>query len=570
MTLCGRILSGEMHYTRIPRAYWRDRLRMARAMGLNAVSTYVFWNRHEPYPGRYDFDGENDVAAYVKIAQEEDLAVVLRPGPYVCAEWDFGGLPAWLLREREPRIRTASAAFMDPVRRWFQRLGEELASLQHSRGGPIAAVQLENEYGAFGSDREYLRSLRAALIDAGFGESPLFTIDQPADLPAGQLDGVSLAVTFAPGNAQQAFESLKDVRAQAPFLVGEYWAGWFDHWGEARARVELSQQVRDLEWMLSSGASVNVYMFHGGTNFGFWNGANSGRSHPYQPTTTSYDYEAALDEAGRPTQKYVAFREAIARATNRVSPEVPASPPCIEIGEFELTSTAPLDAELVRAASRGNRIASKNPQPMEALGQNLGFILYRTRLDTPADGDLTIEAFRDYALVMLDGAVLGYVDRRAPAPLRVPSARPGATLDILVENCGRINYGPDLPFERKGIEGAVRLDERELQDWEIISLPLDDPDGLDFQEGTPGVPAFYRGTFDVRQPGDTFLDTSDLGKGVLWVNGHNAGRFWNEGPQRRLYVPGVWLRRGRNTAIVFDIYRRIGLPKLRGVSPPAH
>src|SRR5579872_3461847 len=346
MSACGQIVSGELHYPRIPPEYWRDRLRMARAMGLNAISTYVFWNRHEPEPGRFDFTGENDVASFIRLAQEEDLRVVLRPGPYVCAEWDFGGLPAWLLRDGPIPIRSTHEKFMTPVRSWLARLGETLAPLQQARGGPIIAVQLENEYGAFTSDRAYLLALRAALTDAGFGESPLFTIDQPGDLAAGSLDDVPIAVTFAPGNPAHIFERLHALRPDAPLLTGEYWAGWFDHWGEYREPLDRTVQEHDLEWMLARGASVNVYMFHGGTNFGFWNGANSDREHPYQTTTTSYDYEAALDEAGRPTPKYYAFRDVIERATKTAARPVPPSPRTIDVAEFELADAAPFSAVL--------------------------------------------------------------------------------------------------------------------------------------------------------------------------------------------------------------------------------
>jgi beta-galactosidase len=559
-----RVISGELHYPRIPQPYWRDRLRMARAMGLDTISTYVFWNRHEPSPGSYDFSGENDVAAFLRCAQTEGLDVILRPGPYVCAEWDFGGLPAWLLRERVA-IRSAHASYMEPVRSWLRRLGEELAPLQAAFGGPIVAVQLENEYGAFGNDRAYLLALRDALIVAGFDRSPLFTIDQPKDLAGGALDELPIAATFAPGNPAGEFEHVRALRSQAPLLCGEYWAGWFDHWGEAHRRLDDEQQARDLQWMLREGCSVNLYMFHGGTNFGFWNGANSSESHPYEPTTTSYDYDAALDEAGRPTKKYFLFREVIMQEAGIEPPPVPKAPRTIEIPGFALDECC----ELLRA-ELGGGIRSERPQPMELLGQCFGYILYRTTLEDSAEGELEIDALRDYAVVAIDGEVIARLDRRlGESRARIRGAARGACLEILVENGGRINYGADFPFERKGITQAVRLNGRELHDWRIYPLPFEDVAGFSYGTALYAAPALHRGIMHVEIPGDTFIDVSGLGKGALWVNGRNAGRFWNIGPQRALYVPGVWLHGGANEVVALDLFPHEGPPKLRGIFAPA-
>jgi len=557
-----RVISGEMHYARIPREYWRDRLRMARAMGLDTTSTYVFWNKHEPRRGCYDFAGENDVAAYIRIAQEEGLAVILRPGPYVCAEWDFGGLPAWLLKEDVP-VRTIHEKYMRPVREWLRRLGSEVAGLQRAHGGPIVAVQLENEYGAFGNERAYLLALRDALTDAGFGVSPMFTIDQPNDLRAGSLDDLPVAATFAPGNPQREFEHVRALRSQAPLLCGEYWAGWFDHWGEPHHRLDDEQQARDLEWMLHEGCSVNLYMFHGGTNFGFWNGANSSQTHPYEPDTTSYDYDAALDEAGRPTAKYFRFREIVTAQTGIVPPPVPPAPCTIATAQFTLLqSCALLDADL------GDPVESERPLTMEALGQSFGYVLYRTILDEPIDGELFVDAVRDYAVIAIDGTAVARLDRRlGESRIRVKTARAHARLDILVENGGRINYGPDFPYERKGITRGVFLDGRELLGWRMYRLPLDDPRGFRFESARNDAPALLRGVVHVEETGDTFVDVSALGKGALWVNGRNAGRFWNIGPQTALYVPGVWLRSGENDVIALELLPLAlrGTTNLRGI-----
>jgi beta-galactosidase len=549
-----------MHYARIPREYWRARLQMAAALGITAISTYVFWNRHERVPGQFDFTEDNDVAAYVRLAQDEGLDVILRPGPYVCAEWDFGGLPAWLLRDGDVRVRAADARFIDPVRRWFVRLGEELAPLQRKHGGPIIAVQLENEYGAFGNDPEYLRAVRAVIEEAGFADTPVFTIDQPGDLAAGCLPDVPIATTFAPGDPSGDLAALRELRPDAPLLCGEYWAGWFDHWGEPHARLDDAQQIVDLEWMLVQGASVNVYMLQGGTNFGFWNGANSSDDASYQPTTTSYDYCAAIDESGRPAPKYHGFRAAIERVTGRTPPPVPHVAPCIAVPEFALTESAPIGALM------GAPVVDDRPLSMEQLDQSFGFVLYRTVLSSNRSGVMHIENLRDYAVVMLDGAHIANLDRRnGDASARV-DARAGATLDILVENGGRINYGPDFATDRKGIVGRVLLDDREVTGWQMFCMPMDSLERLQFSDARINAPCFYKGTFDVARAADTFLDVRDLGKGVLWLNGHNLGRFWNIGPQRSLYAPAPWLRDGVNEVVVFDLFERKSRPRVRGLT----
>jgi beta-galactosidase len=542
------LLAGEMHYPRIPRAYWEARLKMAYAMGLDAVSTYVFWNLHEPSPGTYDFSGENDVAEFVRAAARAGLSVVLRPGPYVCAEWDLGGLPAWLLAGKPIALRTQDEEYMRPVRRWLKRLGEELAPLQRSRGGPILAVQLENEYGAFGSSQPYLEALRDALDDAGFAASPYYTIDQPGDLARGSLPGIAIAATFAPGDPERDLGMLRALRPDGPLICGEYWAGWFDHWAEPHHRTDRENQVRDLEWMLEHGCSVNFYMFHGGTSFGFWNGANASEAQPYQPDTTSYDYDAALDEAGRPTQKYRAFRDVIARERGVDPRPIPEPPRTIEIPAFDLTTFASLDAMLT------NPVECDAPVPMEALGQSLGYVLYRTTLEDAGENVLEFDWMRDYAIVSLDGEVAGHLDRRlgeTALPLAVP--RPGMRLDILVENGGRINYGPKLLDERKGV-GPVRWGGRELPNWQAFTLPLDDLRPLRFDQPSARAPGFWRGIFEVDERADTFIDVRSLGKGALWINGRNAGRFWSVGPQASLYVPGLWLREGTNEAVVLDLF----------------
>ncbi len=563
-----QIISGEMHYSRIPRAYWHDRLRKARAMGLNTVSTYVFWNYHELTPGHYDFGGQRDIAAYVRAAQEEGLYVILRPGPYVCAEWDLGGYPAWLLADTAIVLRSTDPHFTRPAERWLDRLGKELSPLLATRGGPIIAVQVENEYGSFGDDENYLRWQLAALRHAGLGDALLYTADGDVQLPRGTLPELPAVVNFGPGEADTAFARLHAFRPREPLMSGEYWAGWFDQWGRPHHETDTGQQARELDWMLSRGYSVNMYMFHGGTSFGFMNGANgSPGAHDYRPQTTGYDYDAALDESGRPTPKYYAFRDVIARHVEADSlAAVPESPRPIGISAFALDEVAPLSSSL------GTGVMVERPKSMEQLGQSYGFILYRTRLPagSGATRELRLDEVRDYARVYLDDSLAGTLDRRLgqrDLALRIP--RGGATLDILVENMGRINFTRALRDERKGITHAVMLDGRELTGWTVFTLPMTSFGGVEFHHDSAGAvrgPAFYRGTFTVNHPGDTFLDMRGWGKGTVWINGHHLGRFWNIGPQQTLYVPGPWLVPGNNEVIVFDL----DVPERRSIAGLSH
>jgi beta-galactosidase len=557
-----QIISGEMHYPRIPPEYWSARFDAARAMGLNTISTYVFWNLHEEQPREYDFRDGKDVAAYVRLAAAAGLDVILRPGPYVCAEWEFGGLPAWLLADGGMRVRSTDGRYMSAVRRWLNRLGDELAPLLRTRGGPIVALQLENEYGAFGDDKAYLEALRCALADAGFSGVPYYTIDQPDHAARGSLDTLPIAITFGPGDPAACFAALQAARPGAPLLCGEYWAGWFDYWGEPHQRDDAEQQARDLAWMLDAGASVNVYMFCGGTNFGYWNGANSSDSHPYQPVTTSYDYLAALDEAGRPTAKYHAFRNVIAEHTGMVLPDVPRVRAPQPVAPFVLSQCAPLREALDKP------ITATRPLAMEEFGQATGYVLYQTTLRAAHSGELSVAGLRDYALVSVNGEVVGTLDRRlGQIALVIHHAAEGTMLELLVENCGRINYGPDFPFERKGIILPVYWNGEELEDWSVYPLALRRPPVLRFASEPYDGPAFYRSTLQTDEPADTFIDVGSLGKGSLWINGWHAGRFWNIGPQRSLYVPAPRLKPGANDVVVFDMMPAFGA-ELRGTSEP--
>jgi beta-galactosidase len=542
-----QIISGEMHYPRIPRAYWRERFRMAKAMGLNTVTAYVFWNEHEQQPGVYDFSGQRDVAEFVREAQSEGLYVILRPGPYVCAEWEWGGYPAWLLKDHDIVVRSTDPKFMTPARRWLLRLGNELAPLQVGNGGPIIAVQVENEYGSFGNDHAYMEQIHQALLDAGFNKVLLYTADGPDLIPNGSLPELPAVVNFAPGQARQAFATLRRLRPDGPFMAGEWWDGWFDFWGGPHHTTDAKAQADELSWILNQGYSMSIYMFHGGTNFGWMNGANMDKT-PYQPDVTSYDYDAALDESGRPTPKYFLFRDAISKATGVTPPPVPSVEPPIASHKVEFSQSVSLWQTLPTPVD-SNRILS-----MEDLDQAYGYILYRTTVDVPVSGDLVLDQLHDYAMIYANGKLLGTLDRRLDqSHLFVDLKEPHTRLDILVENTGRVNFTVAIRGERKGITKQVTLGGNPVKNWQIYSLPMSDPHTLHFQPGDCTGACFYRGSLQIDHPGDTFLDTSAFTKGFVWVNGHALGRIWNIGPQKTLYLPGPWLHPGANDVIVFDL-----------------
>jgi beta-galactosidase len=543
------IISGEMHYARVPREYWRDRLLKARAMGLNTISTYVFWNFHEAAPGHYDFTGQRDVAEYIRLAGEVGLHVILRPGPYVCAEWEFGGYPAWLLASPDIVVRSTDPQFTAPAARWLDRLGHELAPLFADHGGPIIAVQVENEYGSFGDDKAYLAWQRDALVHAGFDHALLYTADGPAQLPKGTLTELPAVVNFGPGGAAKAFAALASFRPGAPSMSGEYWAGWFDQWGAKHHTTNALQQATELGWMLDRG-SVNLYMFHGGTTFGWMNGANiDGRN--YHPQTSSYDYDSALDESGRPTPKYFQFRDVIGAHTPARLPDVPATPDPITIAPTVLDRAASLWDALPAP------VHVDHPRAMETFGQAYGDILYRTRIAGPLSGDLAVEDVRDYVQVYMNRKLIGTIDRRTDVatatPLQINIPAGGADLDLLVENSGRVNFALPLRGERKGITKSVRLGDRELTGWDVFPLPMATLPAPRWTRSTLDGPGWYRGTFSLAATGDTFLDMRRWGKGVVWINGHALGRYWAIGPSQTLYVPGPWLKRGANDIVVYDL-----------------
>jgi beta-galactosidase len=571
------IRSGEMHYPRIPRAYWRDRIRKAKAMGLNTITTYVFWNVHEPRPGQFDFSGNLDIAEFVRTAQQEGMLVIVRPGPYVCAEWDWGGFPAWLAAIPEMKVRTSDARFLSAADRYIESVGRELQSLQMTRGGPIIMVQVENEYGAFGNDKVYLEAIRRMLRDAGF-DVLYFTSDNPNAeyLANGTLPDVLSVINFD-SNPEEAFAAFGRFRQNVPLMVGEYWVGWFDNWGGKHANVASERIVRHLDWLLTRGISFNLYMLHGGTSFGPMSGANSSDKDPYVPYVTSYDYDAPLDEAGRPTDKYHAVRNVIKNhlRSGETLAEVPDTVPLIELPEIAMTESASLLASLDKLSKA---VRSPKPMTMEAAGQSYGLILYRTRLPRDVQGTLEIKEVHDYALVFNGEKRSGTIDRSRRETSVNVAVKSSAPLDILVEQMGRINYGRRVIGESKGITGSVALAGAELSGWEIYPLPLDNLNGLTFKRrsqtkqepnGPQTTPTFYRGNFKVTQMGDTFLDMRGWGKGYVWINGRNLGRFWRIGPQQTLFLPAPWLKRGQNEIVILDLDGG-GAQTVRGLRDPVY
>ena len=556
-----QIISCELHPARIPAAYWTHRIRMARAMGCNTVAVYVFWNAHEEEEGRFDFTtGSRDLARFVAIAQQEGLWVLLRPGPYVCAEWDFGGLPPYLLTDPELRVRSLYPRYMAAVERYLERLASVVAPFQVTRGGPVLMLQIENEYGSYGNDRAYMQRLREIWKSHGI-DVPFFTGDGPTPhmLEAGSLKGAAIGLDS--GSTEQDFELARRLFPGVPVFSSETYPGWLTHWGEAWARPSMKDLLKEVTFLLEGRKSFNFYVAHGGTNFGFTAGANSGGK-GYEPDVTSYDYDAPVDEQGRATPKYQALRELIAAhlAAGASLPPVPDPIPSVDVPKFGMKPYASIWDQLKAP------IASVHPRPFEMYGQNQGLILYRTTLVGRKSGRLVITDLHDYAIVLVDGVEIGRLDRRlGEKALDLPATSNRApVLDILVEGMGHINFAQEI-IDRKGITDRVTLSGMTLMNWQAYLLPLSERwmAGLE-PSSPPGDPArpgtFFKGTFRLERPADTFIDMSGYRKGVVWVNGHNLGRYWDIGPQKRLYCPAPFLKAGANEVIVFDLFMKDSAP----------
>lgn len=550
------VKAAELHYTRIPAPYWEHRIEMCKALGMNTICLYVFWNIHEQTEGQFDFTGQNDIAAFCRLAQKHGMYVIVRPGPYVCAEWEMGGLPWWLLKKKDIVLRTLDPYFMERTAIFMKEVGKQLAPLQITRGGNIIMVQVENEYGAYAVDKPYVSAIRDIVKSAGFAEVPLFQCDWSSTFDRNGLDDLLWTINFGTGaNIEQQFKRLKEARPETPLMCSEFWSGWFDHWGRKHETRPAKSMVQGIKDMLDRNISFSLYMAHGGTTFGHWGGANNPS---YSAMCSSYDYDAPISEPGWTTDKYFQLRDLLKNylPAGEQLPEIPEAFPVIEIPEVEFTQVAPLFSNLPEAKE------SMDIQPMEAFDQGWGTILYRTTLQEPVENGTTmkITEVHDWAQVFADGKLLARLDRRrGEFALQLPVLKKGTRIDILVEAMGRVNFDESI-HDRKGITEKVELvrgkQSAKLKNWTVYSFPVDYSFVQDkrYKNGTAQtMPAYYRTTFRLDKVGDTFLDMSTWGKGMIWVNGLAIGRFWEIGPQQTLFMPGCWLKEGENEVIVLDL-----------------
>jgi beta-galactosidase len=545
-----QLISGAIHYFRMVPEQWKDRLEKLKACGFNCVEFYIPWNLHEPKSGEYHFEGIANVERFIQLADELDLLVMVRPSPYICAEWEFGGLPSWLLKDENIRLRSSDPSFLKYVERYLKVILNVLKPYQSTNGGPIIAMQIENEYGSYGTDQDYLKHVRDVMVDNGI-EVLLFTSDGPTDamLQGGTIDGTLATLNFG-SKSDEAFEKLEEFYPNSPKICMEYWNGWFDHWGEEHHTRDYKDAADTFKHMLETGVSVNFYMFYGGTNFGFYNGANFGEN--YQPTITSYDYDAPLTEAGDYTEKYHAIREIIANHTKKDLPLLPKESTKKSYGKVVLHQSVGLFDVLPVLSTAFH---SPDPLPMEKVDQDYGFILYRKLVKGPREKMvLQLQEVRDRALIFLNNEYQGVIDRWGDSTVEFSVPKEGVLLDILVENMGRINYGPKLK-DPKGITEGIRHGRQFLHNWDIYPLPLDNLSALSFtKDESPQGPAFYKGKFQVDEPHDTFLVLPGWTKGVVFVNGFNLGRYWEKGPQETLYVPASLLKTGDNDLRIFEVH----------------
>jgi beta-galactosidase len=547
-----QIRCGEMHFARVPREYWSDRLKAIKAMGLNTVCAYLFWNYHEWREGRYDWSGQRDAIEFCRLAQQQGLWVILRPGPYACAEWEMGGLPWWLLKQAgENFLRTRADAYMLPARRWMREVGRVLTSMQVTHGGPILMVQVENEYGFFGSDLAYMREMRQVLLDAGF-DVPLFQCNPTNAVAKAHIPELFSVANFG-SDPVAGFAALRQVQ-QGPLMCGEYYSGWFDTWGAPHRRGAADKAVADIQTMLKAGGSFSLYMAHGGTTFGLWGGCDR----PFRPDTTSYDYDAPIGEAGWTGQKFDAYRTGIRPflAAGETLPAAPLRKSVITIAPFAFKESAAVMANLPARV-----IADVSPRPIEQYDISRGLVAYRVTLPAGPAGVLAAAKVRDLAWVYVDGEQVGTMDtRHRRFQVALAARSKPVVLEILLYTIARVNFGVEI-HDRKGVHGPVTLTPQDgiaqpVENWQIRAIDFD-ADGvlppLAWKAGRPRGPAFWRGSFDVGSTGDTFLDMSGWGQGVVWVNGRCLGRYWSIGPTQTMYLPRPWIKRGRNEVVVLDL-----------------
>ncbi len=554
------IYSGEMHYERVPAPYWRHRLKMMKAMGLNAVATYVFWNFHEVAPGKWDWTtDEHNLRKFVQTAQEEDMLVILRPGPYCCAEWEYGGYPWWLQQQEGLVVRCYNQPFLDACRTYVNQLADQVRDLQITHGGPIVMVQAENEFGSYVSQRpdipleehkRYSAAIRQTLIDAGF-DIPMFTSDGSWLFEGGAIEGA-----LPTANGEDNVENLKKVvdayhGGKGPYMVAEFYPGWLDHWNEPFVRVPAEHTIRQTQKYLDNGVNFNFYMVHGGTNFGFWAGANYNNETNIQPDITSYDYDAPISEAGWATEKYMGIRELMKKYVKYDVPDVPERIPVVRLPELYFDRTV----DVLPLLEQQKPVTADEPLHFEDLGQGFGYVLYRRHFNQPISGVMRVPGIADFATVYVDGKKVGELNRVLDCDSLLIDIPFNSTLDILVENLGRINYGARIVENHKGITQPITIGGSRISgNWNMYGLPLSQmPDVDALPEGyNMGRPVYYRAKFTLDKVGDTFLDMEKWGKGIVFVNGYNLGRYWKVGPQQTLYLPGCWLKEGENEVVVFE------------------
>ncbi|MBO4663567.1 MAG: beta-galactosidase [Bacteroidaceae bacterium] len=585
------VKAAEIHYPRIPQQYWEHRIKMCKALGMNTICIYIFWNIHEQKEGVFDWSGNNNVAEFCRLAQKNGMYVIVRPGPYVCAEWEMGGLPWWLLKKKDIKLREQDPYFMERVKIFEKEVGKQLAGLTIQNGGPIIMVQVENEYGSYGKNKPYVSEIRDCLRSVGFDKVALFQCDWSSNFTDNGLDDLVWTMNFGTGaNIDDQFRKLKQLRPDAPLMCSEFWSGWFDKWGGKHETRSSKDMVAGMKEMLDKNISFSLYMTHGGTSFGHWAGANSPG---FAPDVTSYDYDAPINEYGQATPKYTELREMLQQYSKKKLPAVPKAIATTTVPSFRFTEYAPVFDNLPEP------IVTEKVKTMEEFNQGWGSILYRTSLpELKKPAKLHIAGGHDYLQIYVDGKYIGNLDRRnGDKDLVLPSCRKGAQLDILVEAMGRINFGRAIK-DFKGIEGTVDLTieidgndyTAQLKNWKNYLFP-DTYEYMQKQAYKPltdvkplkngdRVPGYYKAQFTVSKIGDTFLNFESFGKGLVYVNGHALGRIWEIGPQQTLYCPGCWLKKGKNEIIVLDIVgpteaKSEGLnkpiiDKLQNAEPPIH
>lgn len=563
------IYSGAMHYFRTVPEYWEDRLTKLKAAGFNTVETYVCWNLHEKKPGEFDFSGILDIEKYLEIAQKVGLYAIVRPGPYICAEWDFGGLPAWLLKDKNMQIRCMYPDYLKCVERFYKELLARLVPHLESHGGNIIAMQVENEYGSYGNDKDYLRYVEKLTRDCGI-DCLLFTSDGNTNnmISGGSLPDIYKVLNFG-SRSRTAFNVLKGFENDGPNMCGEFWCGWFDHWRDKHHTRNSLEIVNEIKGFIDNGASFNMYMFHGGTNFGFTAGANHNQGHGYEPTVTSYDYCAMLTEWGDYTPAYHAVRKLLCEKQGIEPPELPESPKLQSIGKVELTEAASLFENLDNI---GEKHHVPVPEGMEYFGQNFGLIYYETTLKGKYNASpMYVKNVHDFADVYFDGEKKTSIDRTLysvegkttlkdvifkkkkgeSSPFLMPALSGERKIGVLVDTMGRVNYGENM-LDRKGISD-IYLGIQRLMNYDVWTLPLDNLDKLKYSSSVKkDEPVFLKGSFKTDSKADCFVHLDGFNRGCVYINGFNLGRFWKVGPQKSLYIPGTLLK-DENEIIVFNI-----------------